>query len=37
MTEYHFIQNERTRELLQVLVAILGIVGVIIGVLSFIY
>lgn len=37
MTEHHFIQNEKTRQILQILIAILGVVGIIIGVLSFIY
>lgn len=37
MTGFHFIQDEQLRETLQVLVAILGVIGVIIGVLSFIY
>ncbi len=37
MAGYHFIQHEGTRQLLQMLVAILGVIGVIIGVLSFIY
>ncbi len=35
--QYHFIQDQKLREMLQVLLAIFGIIGVIIGILSFIY
>ncbi len=37
MGEYHLIKNERMRETLQIILAVLGVIGVIIAVLSFFY
>lgn len=37
MTEYHFIKDRKLREMLQVIGAVIGLVGVVIAILSFIY
>ena len=37
MEEYHFIKNEQMRETLQIILAVIGVAGVIIAILSFIY
>lgn len=37
MPEFHFIQNEELRENLQTVGAVLGVIGIIIAILSFIY
>jgi len=36
MGEFHFIKDERMRETLQIVGAVLGVIGVIIAILSFI-
>ena len=37
MAESHFIKDERTREIVQWVAIVLGAIGVIIAILSFIY
>lgn len=37
MTEFHIIKDKKLRETLQVIGAIIGVIGVIIAVLSFIF
>tara|TARA_Y100000310_G_scaffold70220_1_gene65798 strand:+ start:96 stop:209 length:114 start_codon:yes stop_codon:yes gene_type:complete len=37
MGEFHFIRDEKVRETLQVIGAVLGVIGIIITVLSFIF
>jgi len=37
MAGHHFIRDQRTREILQIIIAVMGVIGVIVGILSFIF
>lgn len=37
MSEFHFIKNEKVRETLQVILAAIGVIGVVVAILSFVY